>query len=70
MTNVLGIRSEDLKSEHGGRKMTEAIGARREHLKSKQRKGERKMSKTLGMRWLVVAAGEVDPILWTGIGAS
>ena len=72
MTNLFGIRKENLSSKHGvgGKTMHKLFGIRKENLKSKQREGERTMFKALGMRCLVVAAGEVDPILWTGIGAS
>ena len=37
--------------------MRNLFGIRNENLKSKLREGERTMPKTLGMRWLVVAAG-------------
>ena len=70
MTDTIVVRRENLSSKHGkgAKTMQNLFGMGKEHLKSDQ--GGRKMFKALGMRWLVVAAGEVDPILWTGIGAS
>jgi len=57
MRNLFGIRKENLSSEHGagGKTMRNLFGMGKEHLNSDE--GERTMSKTLGIRWLAVAAG-------------
>ena len=57
MTDSIGVRGEHLKSNQrkGERTMSRTLGMGKEHLKSDE--GGRTMSKTLGIRWLVVAAG-------------
>ena len=57
ITGSIGFRGENLSSRDGaeGKTMHKLFGIRSENLNSDE--GERKMSKTLGMRWLVVAAG-------------
>jgi len=57
ITEAIGVRGENLSSKNGaeGKTMRNLFGMGKEHLKSDE--GGRTMSKTLGMRWLVVAAG-------------
>ena len=57
MRNLFGVHGENLSSRHGagGKTMRNLFGIGKEHLNSDE--GGRTMSKTLGMRWLLVAAG-------------